>query len=83
MIPTPTPTIAALDIETYGAFETDNSGRPLPRQTVFHPHRMPAMDGVHPSRIIQTVSLTLPTTQPPSPIDRWALASLTDRKSVV
>lgn len=53
----PTPTILSLDIESYGAVEKDALGRPMPRQTVFHPQRAMLTDGCRREDLVQTVAL--------------------------
>jgi len=52
-------TIISLDIETYGAVEEGIRGNPLPKQTVFHPTRSIHTDGIDPSDLIISASITL------------------------
>lgn len=75
------PCVCSLDIETFGACETDWRGRPLPLQTTFHPARMIAIDGVDPSQILLTCALTLPTSDPrPTPATPWTIPLLSQLK---
>lgn len=54
------PRCISIDIETYGKLST------LPDQTVFTPRRSLYIDGVHPRDLVQSVAITLPTTDPRS-----------------
>jgi len=49
----------SLDIETYGACETDWDGNPLPKQTVFSPRRSLFTDGVSRKNLNLTAAITL------------------------
>lgn len=53
--------LISLDIETYGMCEKGWTKRPLPEQTLFHPQRSLATDGVHPDDLVLTCSITLPS----------------------
>jgi hypothetical protein len=66
------PRVGSIDIETYGACETNHCGTPLPLQTVFHPNRSIHTDKVTLEDLIVTVSLTLPLFDPrPTPSSPW------------
>ena len=52
-------TTISLDIETYGACETDWDGKPLPKQTVFNPQRSLHTDKVAASNLNLTAAVTL------------------------
>ena len=55
--PSPSAKLLSLDIETYGYFKHTAAGDPLPPQTVFHPAKMLAWDGVLRRDIVQTCAL--------------------------
>jgi hypothetical protein len=61
------PLIISLDIETYGAFESNHYGLLLPEQTVFHPERSLHTDKVARHDLIQTVAITLVEGDPSDP----------------
>jgi DNA polymerase family A len=61
---TMTPRIISLDIETYGAAVTNGKGRMLPAQTVFHPNRAIATDGVAREDLVLTCAITIPAIEP-------------------
>lgn len=63
----PDPRTISLDIETYGITRFTPTGRPLPDQTVFHPERSIHTDGCPRSQLVQTVSITIPTSDAPLP----------------
>jgi uracil-DNA glycosylase family 4 len=66
--------VGAIDIETYGLFDEDFDGTPLPPQTVFHPQRSLYTDGVPIGRMIRTVSITLCPDAEPGTADPDALS---------
>lgn len=61
------PTVAALDIETFGACERTHHNHLLPPQRTFHPRRMIETDGCPPSHLALTCALTLPRRDPRCP----------------
>lgn len=69
------PRIISLDIETYGAAATNGRGQMLPAQTVFHPARAIATDGVARQDLVLTCAITVPAAEPPSSglADFWNL----------
>lgn len=58
------PRIISLDIETYGAAATNGRGQMLPAQTVFHPARAIATDGVAHQDLVLTCAITIPAAEP-------------------
>lgn len=69
----PDPRIISLDIETYGAAQCTSDGRRLPEQTVFHPRRSLATDGVGSGDLILTCAITVPDSDPrPEPAAQWS-----------
>jgi len=58
------PRVISVDIESYGACAHDWDGAPLPEQTVFHPRRSIAIDGVRLDQLILSVAITLPEFDP-------------------
>ena len=69
------PRIISLDIETYGAAATNGRGQMLPAQTVFHPARAIATDGVARQDLVLTCAITVPAAEPASSglADFWNL----------
>ena len=69
------PRIISLDIETYGAAATNGRGQMLPAQTVFHPARAIATDGVARQDLVLTCAITVAAAEPPyeGPADMWNL----------
>jgi hypothetical protein len=59
------PRIISLDIETYGAAATNGRGQMLPAQTVFHPARAVATDGVARQDLVLTCAITVAAAEPP------------------
>jgi hypothetical protein len=59
------PRVISLDIETYGAAATNGSGTMLPVQTVFHPARAIATDGVARQDLVLTCAITVAAAEPP------------------
>lgn len=57
----PDPRTISLDIETYGITRFTPAGRLLPEQTVFHPARSIDADGCPIRELVQTVSVTVAT----------------------
>lgn len=70
--------VLSLDIETYGSCTHGHDGTPLPEQTCFHPLKSLASDGVPPTHLILTCSLTSPQTEIPCPLPphNWTESSL-------
>ena len=58
------PRVISLDIETYGACESNHLHKRLPEQTVFNPYRSLHTDDVGKEDLILTVSITLPKGDP-------------------
>ena len=58
------PRIISLDIESYGACETNAHGKPLSPQTVFNPIRSMHTDDVAREDLALTVAITLPSSDP-------------------
>ena len=74
---TPTsPRVISLDIETYGAAATNGRGTMLPAQTVFHPARAIATDGVARQDLVLTCAITVAAAQPETPHNLEGIASL-------
>ena len=72
------PRIISLDIETYGAAATNGRGQMLPAQTVFHPARAIATDGVAHQDLVLTCAITIPASEP-APTGKpgtWTLDSI-------
>jgi hypothetical protein len=69
------PRIISLDIETYGAAATNGRGQMLPAQTVFHPARAIATDGVARQDLVLTCAITIPAAEPVTDgfVDMWNL----------
>jgi hypothetical protein len=69
------PRIISLDIETYGAATTNGRGQMLPAQTVFHPARAIATDGVARQDLVLTCAITIPAAEPVTDgfVDMWNL----------
>ena len=59
------PRVISLDIETYGAAATNGTGTLLPQQTVFHPARAIATDGVARQDLVLTCAITVAAAEPP------------------
>lgn len=59
------PRVISLDIETYGAAATNGRGTMLPPQTVFHPARALATDGVAQQDLVLTCAITVAAAEPP------------------
>jgi DNA polymerase I-like protein with 3'-5' exonuclease and polymerase domains len=59
------PRVISLDIETYGAAATNGRGTMLPAQTVFHPARAIATDGVARQDLVLTCAITVAAAEPP------------------
>jgi hypothetical protein len=74
------PRIISLDIETYGAAATNGRGQMLPAQTVFHPARAIATDGVARQDLVLTCAITIPAVEPTyeGPADFWDLARIAE-----
>jgi hypothetical protein len=74
------PRIISLDIETYGAAATNGRGQMLPAQTVFHPARAIATDGVARQDLVLTCAITIPAAEPTyeGPADFWDLARIAE-----
>jgi hypothetical protein len=74
------PRIISLDIETYGAAATNGRGQMLPAQTVFHPARAIATDGVARQDLVLTCAITIPAAEPAyeGPADFWDLARIAE-----
>jgi hypothetical protein len=74
------PRIISLDIETYGAAATNGRGQMLPAQTVFHPARAIATDGVARQDLVLTCAITIPAAGPTyeGPADFWDLARIAE-----
>jgi hypothetical protein len=74
------PRIISLDIETYGAAATNGRGQMLPAQTVFHPTRAIATDGVARQDLVLTCAITIPAAEPTyeGPADFWDLARIAE-----
>jgi len=74
------PRIISLDIETYGAAATNGRGQMLPAQTVFHPARAIATDGVARQDLVLTCAITIPPVEPAyeGPADFWDLARIAE-----
>jgi len=74
------PRVISLDIETYGAAATNGKGTILPPQTVFHPARAIATDGVARQDLVLTCAITVAAAEPPTSLPgKWnldAVASL-------
>ena len=58
------PRVISLDIETYGAAATNGRGSMLPAQTVFHPARAIATDGVARQDLVLTCAITVAAAEP-------------------
>jgi len=58
------PRVISLDIETYGAAATNGKGTMLPAQTVFHPARAIATDGVARQDLVLTCAITVAAAEP-------------------
>lgn len=71
----PDPRVISLDIESYGACDFNAHSVRLPPQTVFHPRRSMATDGIALEDLILTCAITLPTFDPRAPLGtqygRW------------
>lgn len=61
----PDPRILSLDTESFGAFEHNAHGKPLPPQEHFHPHRMMLQQGVALEDLNLLASITLPKREAP------------------
>jgi hypothetical protein len=74
------PRIISLDIETYGAAATNGRGQMLPAQSVFHPARAIATDGVARQDLVLTCAITIPAAEPTyeGPADFWDLARIAE-----
>lgn len=59
------PRVISLDIETYGAAATNGKSKMLPAQTVFHPARALATDGVAREDLVLTCAITVAAAEPP------------------
>ncbi len=74
------PRVISLDIETYGAAATNGKGTLLPAQTVFHPARAIATDGVARQDLVLTCAITVAASEPRRPakgtLDLDGIASL-------
>jgi hypothetical protein len=58
------PRVISLDIETYGAAATNGKSTMLPAQTVFHPARAIATDGVARQDLVLTCAITVAAAEP-------------------
>lgn len=72
------PRVISLDIETYGAAATNGRGTMLPPQTVFHPARALATDGVALQDLVLTCAITVAAAEPPpaNVPGSWTLAGV-------
>ncbi len=70
------PRVISLDIETYGAAATNGRSTLLPVQTVFHPARAIATDGVAREDLVLTCAITVAAAEPETLNSLDGIASL-------
>lgn len=70
------PRVISLDIETYGAAATNGRSTALPVQTVFHPARAIATDGVAREDLVLTCAITVAAAEPETLNSLEGIASL-------